>query len=249
MSDWKKVEAVLFASGSYVEVITICELTGLSKKNAQKALADLKNHYDKLDSSLEVFSDGDSWKLNVKTEYSDLVQKVVSGVEMPYPVMETLALIAYKSPVMQSEIVNTRGTVAYDHISYLEQKKFITRERYGRTYKLKVTEKFHDYFDVDDSKIQSLFEDIEKPVIEEVVEIKEENDEAFEEKIIDRMKKQVPAESSEDVEKFLDDFENRLVGVKGRIDHAEEEIEELKPKEEAVLDEEEVDLAFEEEKN
>lgn len=248
MSDWKKIEAVLFASGSYVEVITICELTDLSKKKVEKALEELKNHYDSIDSSLEIFSDGNSWKLNVKTEYSDLVQKVVSGVEMPNPIMETLALIAYKSPVMQSEIVNTRGTVAYEHISYLEQKKFITRERYGRTYKLKVTDKFHDYFDVDDSKIQSLFEDIQKPEIEEVVEIQEETKENFEDKIIDRMKKQVPPESSEDVEKFLDDFESRLVGVKSRIDTAEEEIKELKPEEEP-LNEEEVDAAFEEEKN
>lgn len=245
MSDWKKVEAVLFVSGSYVDIQSICEYTNLSKKKALKAIEELKNHYTQIDSSLEVYDEENSYKLNVKKEFSGIVQEVISGVEMPKPIMETLALIAYKSPVMQSDIIQSRGAHCYEHIHYLENKKFISKERFGRTYKLKLTEKFHDYFDVDDSKIQSLFENIEKPEVP--IEIKEEKEQNFEEKILDRMKREIPKESDDERDKFLNQFEEKLVGVQSRLDNAEEEIQSLKPKEE--INQEEVESAFEEEKN
>jgi len=247
MTDWKKVEAVLFASGSYMDADRISQLTDIPKKKVLKVLEELKEKYDKFDSSIEVFEDDNSWKLNVKQEYSSLVQKVVSGIEMAKPIMETLALVAYKSPVMQSDIINTRGTVAYEHLSYLEEKKFITREKFGRTYKLKITEKFNDYFDIDDSKIQSLFEEIEKPVAEEYIPVIEETTAQFEEKIIDRMKKQVPHESEEQRDEFLNSFEQKLGGVKERLDTAEKEIADLKPKqEESEKSKEDIEDAFEE---
>jgi segregation and condensation protein B len=240
MTNWKKVEAVLFASGNYVDAESISKLTGVPVKKVVLAIEDLKKHYDSIDSSLQVFNEGSAWKLNVKSEYADIVQEVVAGIEMPRPIMETLALVAYKSPVIQSDIINTRGTVAYDHISYLEEKKFISREKYGRSYKLKITDKFHDYFDVDDSKIQSLFEEIVKPIAEVEVQTEfEDTKELFEERIIDRMKKQVPHESNEEREEFLNSFDQRLGGVKDRIDVAEEEISTLTP------NQQEVDEAFE----
>ena len=243
MSDWKKIEAVLFASGSYISVDELARICNLSKKKTESALQDLKDHYEKIDSSLDVSNDDSTYKLTVKQDFSDLVQEVVSGVEMPKPIMETLALIAYKSPVLQSEIINTRGTSAYDHISFLEEKKFITRERYSRSYKVKVTEKFHDYFDVDDSKMQSLFEEIEKPEVPIEVELEKEED--FEEKITDRLKKQVPTETNSEREDFLDNFEKRLGDVTIRLDTAEEEIRKIAPREE--VEKEDVDSAFEKE--
>jgi hypothetical protein len=59
-----------------------------------------------------------------------------------------LAIIAWKSPVVQSEIVRIRSTKAYDHIEELLTKGFIMREKSGRSYLIKLTPKFFEYFDI-----------------------------------------------------------------------------------------------------
>ena len=68
--------------------------------------------------------------------------------ELDRPTQETLAIIAYKNPALQSDVIKVRGNKAYDHIKFLKGDNFITSEKNGRTRLLKLTQKFFDYFDV-----------------------------------------------------------------------------------------------------
>jgi len=232
MVEWKKVEAALFASGKYMSEDQLAEMSGLSKKKVNEALNEIKKHYDKSDTSLGLFNEGDEWKLNVKEEYNSVVRNVISEAEMPKHIMETLAIIAYKSPVLQSEIKKMRGIASYDHIKILMDKGFITREKYGRSFKIKITDKFNEYFDLDDEKLAEMFKDIKKPDPEkignlEVYNSKEENngDDLFDQQILDRMKKiETSAEDNENNHKFLNEMEEKIRSAKGRIDEAEEEM-------------------------
>lgn len=127
MKDWQRIEAVLFGSGKYLTEEQIAQLSGVPKSKLKHALSELKKHYENINSSLDVFREKDSWKLNVKEEFSHIAKNVISEAEMSKPVMETLALIAYKSPVFQSEIIDMRGAGAYEYISLLEEKGFISK--------------------------------------------------------------------------------------------------------------------------
>ena len=60
--------------------------------------------------------------------------------------METLAVVAWKYPIVQSEIIKLRGSSAYEHMRELVEQGFIAKERSGRTYKVKLTKKFFNYF-------------------------------------------------------------------------------------------------------
>ncbi len=62
--------------------------------------------------------------------------------------IETLAVIAWKAPVLQSEVVRIRTNKAYDHLSELESSGFISRAKHGRTKLVKLTDRFFSYFDV-----------------------------------------------------------------------------------------------------
>ncbi|USN45797.1 MAG: SMC-Scp complex subunit ScpB [Candidatus Woesearchaeota archaeon] len=158
----QKVEAVLFASGKFLSVEYIAEVTQLSKQVVKKALDKLQKAYDEnKNSALKLFEEDGLWKMNVKEEYTEVVHGILAETEMSRAVMETLALVAYKSPVLQADIVKVKGSSAYDYIAELEKKGFITREKYQRSFKLKVTEKFHDYFDVKNP--QGLFADVKLP--------------------------------------------------------------------------------------
>lgn len=235
MKDWMKVESVLFGSGKYLTEEEIAKLSGVPKKSLKHALTELKKHYKSIESSLDVFNQGDSWKLNVKEEFSGIVKNVISEAEMPRAIMETLALIAYKSPVLQSEIIDRRGTGAYDHISFLEEKGFISREKSGRSFKLRTSPKFFDYFDVEgDSNLKKMFKEVKAPETLGNLEVYASKDEGeqeveFSDKILERMKKLESTPSDhEEKKKFLDDFESKYSKAKTNIDETDKEMNEFR---------------------
>ncbi|MCF7866136.1 SMC-Scp complex subunit ScpB [Candidatus Woesearchaeota archaeon] len=236
MSDWKKIEALLFASGRYLSEDQIIAMTDIPKKNLKKALNELIKHYDEIDTSLKIFEEDGFWKMNPKEDFSSIVQKVVSEAELDRPVMETLAVIAYKNPVLQSEVKDIRGSGIYDHIKLLEDKGYVTREKYGRTYKLKLAEKFFEYFDVEGEKdIRALFKDIKKPDIDKIGNLEvykaDDKDNEFTEQIMERMKKLEQSKSEEKQnDDFLINFEKKLNKKKTSIDEAEKELDEYRPK-------------------
>ena len=228
MTNWKKIEAVLFSSGKYLTEDKLMSILKIDKRALNRALKDLKAHYDNADTSLKLFNEESSWKLNVKEEYSDVVREIVSDLELPKPVMETLAFIAYRSPVIQSDVIEVRGVTAYDHIGFLEDKKFITREKHGRSYKVKIAERFHDYFDVEDAALQSMFKDISPPESVKLgtldVYDTKTDDDTFETSLGERMKKPEPIKKNEE-EEFLKDIDSKIESVKERIDqHDADEI-------------------------
>ena len=241
MTEWKKVEALLFATGRYLTAEQICDMTGISKNKVKAAIKDLEKHYSEIDTSLKIFSEDNMWKMNPKEEFSDIVKKVVSEAELPRPIMETLAVIAYKNPVLQSEVIDVRGSGAYEHVALLEDKGFVIKEKYGRTYKLKLAEKFFDYFDVEGEKdIRKLFKDIKKPEPKvgnlEVYDSDKKDDE-FNAQITERLKKieHSPLEEKEkDV--FLNGFEEKLSQAKNRIDETEKELSTFKRSEDTTTE-------------
>jgi segregation and condensation protein B len=147
------IEALLFASGRFMTLDTLIALTKASGKEViTKNVAKLKEEYEKRNSPLMIVEEKDGWKITVKEAYLPLVRKIVSETELPKTILETLAVIAWKSPVYQSEIVDIRHNKAYEHIEELEKLEFIKKEKKGRSFILKLTEKFYNYFDIEGAK-------------------------------------------------------------------------------------------------
>jgi DNA-binding MarR family transcriptional regulator len=96
------------------------------------------------------------------------VQKLLPETELSKTILETLAVIAWKHPVLQADVIKIRTNKAYDHIKELEELGFITKEKKGRSYLLKVSTKFREYFELpghDD--IKKMFKDVEGAVKDE----------------------------------------------------------------------------------
>jgi len=153
-----KVEAVLFAIGKKIDINEIARLCSASVENVSGALAELKKEYDSKQGSLIVSNVENMWKFNVKPEYLDLVRDLIKETDLDMQTMETLAMIAYLSPVMQSELIERRTPAVYDHVKELEEMGFITKVKKGRSRELRITEKFYDYFDIDKGKVKELFD-------------------------------------------------------------------------------------------
>jgi len=149
-----KIEAVLFTVGKFLSVDDIARLVSIGSSGIIKEyLEKLKQEYDGKDSALELIENEGKWRLNIKKEFLYLTEKLLTDSELEKPTQQTLAVVAYKNPVMQCEIIKMRGNKAYDHIKILLDNGFITSEKSGRTRLLKLTPKFFDYFDVVDENL------------------------------------------------------------------------------------------------
>ncbi|MEK6854812.1 MAG: SMC-Scp complex subunit ScpB [Nanoarchaeota archaeon] len=150
----KQVEAILFTLGKFVSVDEIAKHINSSDEEIIKVLNELKKNYELNDSSLAIQQQDNLFKLNIKKEYGFLANKLLGEREMDSPTTKTLAVIAYKAPVDQSEIIKIRGNKAYDHIKSLAESGFITSEKKGRTRLLKLTAHFYDYFDISEKEVK-----------------------------------------------------------------------------------------------
>ena len=144
----KQLEAVLFASGRKMPVDELARLCRTTPTVVIQHLQQLKAEYEAKDSSLLLMDESDGWKLTVREQYAPIVQKIVAETELTRTMIETLAVIAWKAPVLQSNVIRIRTNKAYDHIAALEKSGFVTREKHGRSQMIKLTERFFKYFDV-----------------------------------------------------------------------------------------------------
>jgi segregation and condensation protein B len=171
MQDAKnRVEAVLFTTGRFLKLEDLTRLTGIGSIGYLKqVLNELKEDYGKSKSALEIINEKDSWRLNIRKEFLYLTESLLSDAELDKPTQETLAIIAYRQPAIQSDVTNIRGNKSYDHIKKLKEEGFLVSERFGRTRILKLTQKFYDYFDIVEDNLKLKLEGKEA--------VKEENSE------------------------------------------------------------------------
>ena len=171
--DLNKVEAVLFTTGRFMNTEEISKATGIASVGYVKELIQkLKEDYEKKDSSLSILELDGKFKLNIKKEYGYITNRLISSSEFDNPTTKTLAVIAYKQPVFQAEVIKIRGNKAYDHIHNLLESGLVTSDKSGRTRILKVTQRFYDYFDTAENKVKEEFNKI-KEAIEKKQDIKE----------------------------------------------------------------------------
>ncbi|MBI3027605.1 SMC-Scp complex subunit ScpB [Candidatus Woesearchaeota archaeon] len=212
-----KVEAVLFSTGHRITLDDISRLCRAQKEYVLASLQELQKEYDEKQSSLMLVEEGDFWKLTVRDHLISIVRKIVTETELTKSVLETLAVIAFKYPILQSDLIKIRTNKAYDHLVELEKSGYISRQKRSRTNLIKLTEKFFRYFDLTEDKLKDQFKDfdsIAKAINEkeeEVEKIKEQQRKRAEElkKEDEKIRKEIESldESGEEFEVPLETYE------------------------------------------
>ncbi len=143
-----RIEAVLFVTGKAVSLKDISEILETDEQEVENAMLDLIMDYSSRDGALEI-DDENGYIIQVKEEYMDIVEKLCP-VDITNAVLKTLTVIALKEPIRQSELKELRGSTAYDHVQELVDKGLISRkkDKNGRSYNLKTTPKFAEYFKI-----------------------------------------------------------------------------------------------------
>lgn len=112
MSMQAKLEALLFVS---IKPIALAELAKFLKKDKaeiEKTLEDLANTYQERKSGLALINSNGKYQLTSSPEQAEMVKKFLKSEasgELSQPSLETLTIIAYRSPVSKSELEMIRG--------------------------------------------------------------------------------------------------------------------------------------------
>jgi len=173
----KTLEAIFFVSGRFLTMSELVSLSDLNPVEIQELIKKLQEKYNNEDSAIEIVKKGgtfhsssegveqeknEMWKMDVKTDYTYLINKLATGsAEFSKAEQETLAIIAFKQPIKQSVIIRIRGNKAYDHVKKFADLELVRKKRSGRTYELSLSDDFYDYFNVQDSEKENLLKKIE----------------------------------------------------------------------------------------
>lgn len=144
------IEAILYLRAQPLSIAAIAESAGCDRQTVEESLIDLMDDYAHRDSALEVIETENGYSLQLREAFQDLVQSLIP-VDLGVGSLRTLAVIALKGPIVQTDLVNIRGSGVYQQVQELVERGFVYKRRQsnGRSYSLQVTRQFHRYFQVD----------------------------------------------------------------------------------------------------
>ena len=154
-----KIEAVLYLKGKPVSKKTLSELTNSDINSVSEAIKQLSDKYSHSSSALEIISNNSLISLELKQSLNEYVEHLLPA-ELKTAVLRTLAVIAIKKKLLQSDLIILRGSSAYDHIKELIEKKFIIKRKQkdGRSYWLSLSDKFFQTFAVSNEFLSKIGE-------------------------------------------------------------------------------------------
>jgi len=143
-----KIEAILYLKGEPVSLNQLALYAGCQRSQANEAIVELIAEYGHKESALEIVETSAGYSLQLRTSYQGLIQSLLPA-ELSTSLLRTLAAIALKQTILQSELIELRGSSAYQHVQELISLGFIKKKSAGRSFELSITDKFHQYFEID----------------------------------------------------------------------------------------------------
>jgi segregation and condensation protein B len=107
------IEALLFAAPEPLTMARIMAIVpGTESKDIMESIEELKRDYDADSRAFQIVEVADGWQITSKPDYAIWVDKLFearSRARLSKAALETLAVVAYKQPVVRSAIESIRG--------------------------------------------------------------------------------------------------------------------------------------------
>ncbi|MFM7239603.1 MAG: SMC-Scp complex subunit ScpB, partial [Cyanobium sp.] len=107
MSLAARLEAILYLKGRPLSLVDLAGIAGVERDEAELALITLMADYAHRDTALEIRQEGNTFSLQLRESLTDLVQNLLP-VDLSTASLRTLATIALKKRILQSELVELR---------------------------------------------------------------------------------------------------------------------------------------------
>ncbi|MFK8183207.1 MAG: SMC-Scp complex subunit ScpB [Phormidesmis sp.] len=144
------IEAILYLKAQPLKIAQLAEFARCDKESAEEGLIELMGEYAHRDGALEIAETEEGYALQLREVYKPLVDSIVP-LDIGLGALRTLAAIALRGPIAQSELVELRGSGVYQHVPDLVAQGFVKKRRQsdGRSSWVQITEKFYQHFEID----------------------------------------------------------------------------------------------------
>lgn len=165
------IESLLFVSSEPLAVDTLKNITEIDKQEVERLVRELVNEYQLRSLGLLVVEVAGGVQMVTNPASSPWVKKLLAAViptRLSHQSLETLAIIAYKQPIIKAEIEAIRGVNSDGVVRTLLERRLIKilgrKEVPGRPLMYGTTKEFFQYFGLKDlSELPTLkeFQDVE----------------------------------------------------------------------------------------
>lgn len=164
------VEAVLFASDEPVTASRLGDIVGTSVKQIRRHIKNLNDKYEANNNAFRIEQIAEGYQMLTLSPYNHWVKKLLrvrSESKLSPAALETLAIIAYKQPVIRADIEAIRGVAVGEIIRNLMYKGLVKivgqAEVLGRPMLYGTTKKFLEVFGLNSLKALPKIEELKKP--------------------------------------------------------------------------------------
>ena len=121
------IEAVIFASGSPIDEEKIGAVTGFSENDIAEGLLEIRRRYQETDGGIELVQLGDKFQFRTKPQFAEMLQRLKEEKpkRLSTAALETLAIVAYRQPIIKSDVEGIRGVDATPTIKTLLERNLI----------------------------------------------------------------------------------------------------------------------------
>jgi len=151
------LEALLFLSGEPLTLSAMREVIELSETEIKRLMDELILEYREKRGGLNIVEVAYGYQMVTNPEYAEWVKKFKNthlATKLSLPALETLAIIAYKQPIIRAEIEQLRGVNSDSAIRTLLEKRLIKvmgrKEAPGKPFLFGTTREFLEYFGLKD---------------------------------------------------------------------------------------------------
>jgi segregation and condensation protein B len=171
------LEAILYLKAQPLSIAQLAEFAGCDRKTAEEGLMELISDYAHRESALEIAETDKGYSLQLRESYQNLIHVLVPA-DIGVGALRTLAVVALKGPITQTELVDLRGSGVYQHVPELVEQGFVRKRKNsdGRSSWVQVTDKFHQYFQLNKTQgLEQLFKMQPQPKSEDAPPPEEES--------------------------------------------------------------------------
>jgi len=148
------IEALLFASDHPLSFNTLMSLVGnIDAARLQSVIAALRRRYDQNGHSFQIIEIAGGYQMCTRPRYARWIKELYrdrNSVRLSKPALETLAVIAYRQPVVRTDVEAIRGVNIEGVLKTLLQRNLITirgrKKAPGRPLLYGTTDEFLRYF-------------------------------------------------------------------------------------------------------
>ena len=121
------IEALVFAHGEPVSLEALATISGFAEDHIKELLGKIKARFDENSAGVELLEMGSRFQFRTRNRFAAFVRelKLLRPRKLSQQALETLAIVAYRQPIVKSDIEKLRGVDATPTLNTLLERKLI----------------------------------------------------------------------------------------------------------------------------